>query len=94
MDSGHERRKYEPKVVYYLGFGDRVKIGSTADLPTRLGHIPHDEVLAVEPGDVALERQRHNEFAKLHIRGEWYEAQPVLLEHAARIRQQYPDLMP
>ena len=34
-------------VVYYLRFDDRVKIGTTANLPQRLAAIRHDEFLAL-----------------------------------------------
>lgn len=50
-------------VVYYLRFGDRIKIGTTTNLRTRLISVPCDEVLAVEPGSYALERERHEQFA-------------------------------
>ncbi len=94
MDRACERAKFDTKVVYYVRFGDRVKIGTTADLVTRLQGIPHDEVLAVEPGGVELERGRHNEFAEHHIRGEWFHAHPHLLAHAMRDRIAHPELLP
>lgn len=70
-------------VVYYLRFGDRIKIGTTTDLRSRLASLPHDEVLAVERGDRSIESQRHAQFAHLRItrRGEWFRADPDLLAH-------------
>lgn len=70
-----------PPIVYYLRFADRIKIGTTKNLGSRLKVIPHDEVLATEPGDHELEHQRHEQFAHLRITGEWFESGPDLLAH-------------
>jgi len=96
MNSGETliNRDYRPSVVYYVIFGDRVKIGTTSELTNRLANLPYDELLAVEPGGRELERQRHNEWATAHIRGEWFHATPELLAHAYRVRQAHPDLIP
>jgi ribosomal protein S27AE len=67
-------------VVYYIRFGDRIKIGTTTDLPKRLIALPHDEVLLTEPGSYELEQQRHRQFNRHLIAGrEWFEAHPDLL---------------
>src|SRR3712207_998868 len=50
-------------VVYYLRYGDRVKIGTTGNPRQRLAAIWHDEVLAFERGDRRVERRRHAQFA-------------------------------
>lgn len=71
----------DTQVVYYLLFADRVKVGTTGDLATRLQNIPHDEVLVTEPGGYALERQRHQEFAHLRVFGEWFRHEGSLVEH-------------
>jgi len=68
-------------VVYYIQFGDRIKIGTTTDLGKRLGALPHDCLLATEPGGPLVERQRHEQFGALRIKGEWFEPAPVLLGH-------------
>lgn len=60
-------------VVYYIQFGDRIKIGTTTDLGKRLGALPHDCLLATEPGGPLVERQRHEQFGALRIKGEWFE---------------------
>lgn len=72
------------QVVYYLRFGDRVKIGTTSQLATRLTAIPYDEILAVEPGGYAVERKRHLQFSHLKARTsgqEWFHYGPDLQEH-------------
>jgi hypothetical protein len=68
-------------VVYYLRFGDRVKIGTTTNLARRLSAIPHDEVLATEVGSFTLERERHGQFAADRVIGEWFHMSPSLMEH-------------
>lgn len=70
-------------VVYYIRFGDRIKIGTTGDLRGRMSALPHDEVLAIERGDRDLERERHGQFAHLRLtpRGEWFRTAPDLLAH-------------
>ena len=91
-----EWAKPEPErsVVYYVRFGDRVKIGTTTQLKTRLVNVPHDEVLAVEPGGFELERQRHNQFATHHVVREWFGVHPELMAHAMRVRLAHPELVP
>ena len=74
-------------VVYYLRFGDRVKIGTTANPRQRLGRLWHDELLAFERGDRVVERSRHERFAEhRHGRTEWFVAHPDLLAHAEALR--------
>lgn len=57
-------------VVYYVALpGDRIKIGTTKNLPQRLNALRVDRaaVLATEPGGVTLERRRHRQFGALRI---------------------------
>lgn len=79
------------EVVYYVRFGDRVKIGTTKDLDSRLLSIPHDELLATEPGGVYVEKQRHRQFqhlrAKVGNSREWFSLTPELADHIAAIRR-------
>ncbi len=79
-------------VVYYLRYRDRIKIGTTADPRTRFAALPHDEVLAFERGDRALERRRHAQFAAHRIpRTEWFETNEPLLRHIADLRSGVSD---
>lgn len=73
------RARFE--VVYYLRWGDRIKIGTSRNLPGRMQQIWHDELLAVEPGSYDLERKRHGEFAEHRIPNyrEWFRAAPNLM---------------
>lgn len=75
-----------PQAVYYLKLGNRIKIGTTTNLPQRLLAVPHDEVLAVEPGGNATERNRHAQFARHRTTGEWFKAHAELNDHIAAIR--------
>ncbi|QYF98466.1 GIY-YIG nuclease family protein [Microbacterium sp. PAMC21962] len=74
-------------VVYYIRFGDRVKIGTTRNPHRRMTELPHDEILAFEPGGIHLEAMRHLQFRESCIRGtEWFHVTPELLAHAAEMR--------
>lgn len=75
-----------PSVVYYLRFGDRIKIGTTCNLRARLDDVPHDELLATEPGDAQVEGERHMQFVEHWIIGEWFRAVPELMEHIEKLR--------
>ncbi|MDM4762083.1 GIY-YIG nuclease family protein [Galbitalea sp. SE-J8] len=71
-------------VVYYVRFGDRVKIGTSANPRQRLAVLPVDELLAFERGARALEQRRHAEFASARLgTSEWFAATRELLAHAA-----------
>lgn len=60
-------------VVYYIKFRDRIKIGTTSNLQTRMYGIGIVEMLyGFEPGDRSLERKRHRQFAPYRTVGEWF----------------------
>lgn len=71
------------EVVYYIRWGERVKIGTSSQPRRRLSVLWHEELLAFERGGRALERRRHTEFADLRLGGEWFAAEPRLLAHIA-----------
>ncbi len=73
-------------VVYYIRFGDRIKIGYSRNLASRLRALPHDELLTVEPGAIGVEKRRHLQFADLWIIGEWFRADPELLAHIEQLK--------
>lgn len=80
-------------VVYYMRFGDRVKIGYTTKLRVRATQVPNDEVVAAEPGTILDERMRHAEFRRELIPGqkEWFQLTPRLSFHMANVRDRYGD---
>jgi hypothetical protein len=73
-------------VVYYIRFGDRIKIGTSANPRQRLARLWHDDVLAFERGDRLVERRRHEQFAALRQgTSEWFSPAPVLDRHIAEL---------
>lgn len=69
-------------VVYYLRRDGSVKIGTTFNPRQRFAVLRHDEVLAFELGDRAVERQRHADFSADRLgTSEWFELTPRLRAH-------------
>lgn len=81
----------DESVVYYVRFADRIKIGTTFNLARRMTGVPHDTVLATEPGGRELEQARHAEFAQHRIsrRMEWFNSGADLLAHIQVLQTQY-----
>lgn len=79
--------------VYYIRFGNRIKIGTSSNVRSRLNSLPFDEILALERGNVSVERERHRQFAAHLIAGqrEWFEDHAEIRAHAAAIRQEHGD---
>lgn len=78
-------------IVYYLGYADRVKIGTTVNPRRRFAAIRHDDVLAFERGGRSLERLRHAQFAEERFGGsEWFAASPALSAHIEAVRGGVP----
>lgn len=70
------------EVVYYVRYREQVKIGTSANPRQRLSVIPHDEVLAFEPGGRRVEQRRHAQFAEHRYAGtEWFSRHPALDDH-------------
>ncbi len=73
-------------LVYYLRLGAAVKIGTTFNPRQRFAALPHDEVLAFERGDRALEQQRHLEFADDRLgTSEWFGLTRRLRAHIRKV---------
>ena len=69
-------------VVYYLRFGDRIKIGTSRNPRGRLAQLRFDELLAFERGDRSLEQERHAQFADARYPGsEWFHSHKELTDH-------------
>jgi predicted DNA-binding transcriptional regulator AlpA len=74
------------EVVYFIGFGDYIKIGFTSKpLEFRLSAIqvgaPEPlQVFATVPGRMADERRFHKQFAHVRLNGEWFRRCPELTE--------------
>jgi hypothetical protein len=78
-----------PEIVYYIRFGDRIKIGTTSNLRQRMLSVYHDEILAVEQGGRPEEAARHRQFARLMVASqrEWFHLAPELVAHINALRQ-------
>lgn len=67
-----------------------IKIGSSADVPLRLlslqtsSPVPLRLVATIPECRAGLEGELHERFAHLHSHGEWYRAEPELMEYIAR----------
>ena len=78
----------KPFVYYVLLPHHLVKIGFSADVPRRLQdlRVRPDALLAVEPGDRSLERQRHEQFRHLLERwNEEFRPAAELQDHVAEL---------
>lgn len=74
-------------VVYYLRFGDRIKIGTSGNPRMRLASQRYEHLLAFERGTRAVEQRRHAQFAEIRIlRTEWFEISDALLRHIDVLR--------
>ncbi|MDA8323237.1 MAG: hypothetical protein M0030_25980 [Actinomycetota bacterium] len=78
-------RLFRTSIVYYVRFGDRIKIGWTTELRTRLQSIPYDALLAVEPGGKDVEQARHRQFRALSLGREWFRDAEPLTSHVAML---------
>lgn len=74
IDRAMRRRENKEllSVVYYIQFGNLIKIGMSTNLSSRLDTIPWDKVLLTEPGGYELEGQRHKQFSHLNHSLEWF----------------------
>lgn len=72
--------------VYFIRFGDRVKIGWTSNLTQRMADLPHDEILGTVPGSMKDEKRAHAAWKHLRITGEWFHASPELLDWINDVR--------
>lgn len=81
----------EQATVYYIAVRGYVKIGYTTNMQARMGQLMPDAILATEPGDREVEKQRHRQFA--HIRGslgrEYFTPHPDLEAHIEAVRAEH-----
>lgn len=78
-------------IVYYMQTGNRIKIGTTANLLSRLASLMPEFLLAVELGGAKVERVRHAEFAQWRTRSEWFEASEPLLARIEQVRTKFEE---
>jgi hypothetical protein len=71
--------------LYFIRFGDRVKIGYTTNPDARLQALPHERVIGVIPGSRSDEAAWHKLLADYRVVGEWFRADPTVLEVLERV---------
>jgi len=86
--------KKEPKWVYFAraGRGNRVKIGTTSSVTSRMRALSHPlvgklRVIGVVPGGYEVEARMHQRFAEYRIKGEWFRLEDELAEFVAGLRK-------
>jgi hypothetical protein len=78
-------------IVYFLRAGDFIKIGKATGNPmSRIATLKTGcpfkiDVMAYMPGGIAEERELHKKFSNLKSHGEWFHADPALIEHIESI---------
>lgn len=79
-------------IVYYILRGELIKIGTTTRPMKRFAALMPDAVLAIEPGDVELEKIRHGQFEDTRnpkVGNEYFHPQPPLLVHIRALREEH-----
>lgn len=71
--------------LYFVRFGDRVKIGYTTNPDQRLRDIPHERVIGIVPGTRADEKAWHALLANFHVVGEWFAADPEVVRKLEQV---------
>ena len=72
--------KVNDPVVYFIAFGDRIKIGTSANVKRRMSQLPVDTLLGTIPGSRDKEAQMHARFASARVgKTEWFTRSPELL---------------
>lgn len=86
-----DRELNPASVVYFIRMGDHIKIGYTTDLKHRIHglSLTMGHVMATTRGASVLEAQLHKQFAKLREYGEWFRAEPELLDYIDKIRPKW-----
>jgi hypothetical protein len=74
-------------VVYYMRVGNRVKIGYSTNLASRIAAVMPEEVLATEPGGRLLEEVRHRQFSDLRVGREWFRHEGRLADHIENLQR-------
>jgi hypothetical protein len=85
-----KERRQAQSVVYYIRFGQGIKIGTTTNMQQRLSTfcLRDTDVLATEPGSHSLERSRHEFFADTRVGNtEVFTISPKLIKHIEAVKK-------
>lgn len=80
QEAAAKRTPVNTSVVYFVRFGDLIKIGFTTSMTTRMAAIQPDEILLTLPGGRPHERALHEVFKEHRVRGEWFRACQEILD--------------
>lgn len=85
-------RGYSEGTIYFARCGDCIKIGYSGSSKLRLrdlqvGNPEPLELIGWMRGPQAVERSLHCKFDRLRVRGEWFQAKPLLLRFIAAVTQ-------
>lgn len=84
-----------PLFTYFIRDGDAIKIGKSMAPVLRMQNLQSSsprpmKMLAMVPATVASEPECHQRFEHLHIRGEWFRAEPDLLAFVRQMKAAQP----
>jgi hypothetical protein len=88
---GKRTKTGAPPMVYFIGADDGpVKIGMSCDPKARCAAMqigmPGDmRILAITPGNRRMEKAYHERFGFAHLRGEWFDRHPLILDEIERL---------
>ena len=89
-----DRVRKARSVVYYALAGNYIKIGTTIHLDQRMKDLGAN-LIAVEPGDAEMERDRHRQFRTLLASGrEYFFPGHELIAHVAALVERYTQPAP
>jgi len=75
--------------VYYVNYGEKVKIGFSKNPWARLSDlrvaIPGAQLISTEKGTLQLEKDRHFQFREYRLEGEWFSYRDELLDHITKL---------
>lgn len=76
-------------LVYFIRLGPYVKIGTSVDVLARIGalSLAPGNLLAVIPGSYNVERQTHQQYARLRAFREWFYFQDELMKHVIDLQR-------
>ena len=83
--TAHPRRGHSHGFVYFFLCGELVKIGWTSNVQRRARSLKADRILGCFPGTTQDEKAMHARFGHLWDRGEYFLADPELIEYAESV---------
>jgi hypothetical protein len=87
---GLPKAEAEVGLIYFVGFGGRIKIGFTTNLERRLSALQTScpaplTIQATIPGTRLEEKRLHKRFAHLKLSGEWFRLSKTIINYIASV---------